>query len=143
MHHSAPPRVNKDMRARFPVVIFAAAFLAACSSGGGSAQPAAAVLARQIPGCSVYPWPTHGLEATLAACNMGESGPQYVIATFSSSADEAQWIANDGSDSTSEASTGQRCCVQGSGWAVAESPYPSSPDFSPVLKALGGKQVSP
>lgn len=132
------------MRLCFPAAIVAAVFLAACSSGT-SPTPTAAALAHKIPGCTVYSWPSEGLAVQVAACNMPgavDNGAQYVIATFSSATDEAQWIANGGSEGAGAAAPGSLCCVKGDGWAAAESPNPQPYGFGPVLKALGGQQVS-
>jgi len=141
------------MRLRFPAAILATVFLAACSSS--IAPPAATVgpsattgplsaagLARQIPGCAVYPGDVMAPELQDVYCKMPD-GEKFEIATFTSSSDEAQWIA-DGSIPDDPSATYPGCCVQGTGWAAAiYDPGDSMHwNFSPVLKALGGRRVS-
>ena len=119
------------------LAVSAAVLLAACG-GSGSSPATAASLANRIPGCGALVVNTPPVMARQdVTCQMAD-GELIEIVTFASPAAETQWIS-DGGEPIAPDPVYAGCCVQGAGWAAdVDAPY----DFDPVVKALGGREVT-
>lgn len=102
------------------------------------AQP----LAQRIPGCGSLTTNTPPVMAEQDVLCTTADNEIFGVVTFTSAADETQWISDGGySEAPDPVYVG--CCVQGSGWAASiYAAGNSGYDFDPVLKTLGGRQVS-
>jgi hypothetical protein len=129
------------MRTRLAAL--AAITLAAAAACGSSAPPTAASLAQRIHGCTGVTVNTPAVIVQQDVTCLMPDDEQFEIATFANSADETTWISDGGTpDYPAPGAFG--CCVEGNGWAadVAESGVNDIYDLGPVLKALGGREVS-
>ena len=139
MTHRHDPR----MRPRVPAILAAGAVIAvtACG-GGGSTATTAQSLAQRIPGCGSIVVNTPPVMAEQDVTCTTTDNEQIEVVTFASSADETQWIT-DGGEPIAPDPVYAGCCVQGNGWAAAVAgPGGSGYDLDPVVKALGGREVS-
>lgn len=116
-------------------MIFLAALLALAACGGSSTTTplTASQLAHKIPGCHAFLNSTPSVLATGdVSCTTG--GVSDEVVTFTSMASEVKWIQAQGQ--------WYGCCVEGHLWAATyNSPAPVN-GFTPIIKALGGREVS-
>lgn len=117
---------------RSAALILLAAVLAAC--GSGTTTPlTASQLAHKIPGCGHFLAQTPSVLATGdVTCTTG--GITDEVLTFASMSDETRWIQAQGPY--------YGCCVEGHLWAATYSSGTPVNGFTPVIKALGGRQVA-
>lgn len=118
---------------RRPVILAAVALaLAAC----GSSPPApltAGQLAHKIPGCHGFLSRAPDVLATGdVSCTTG--GITDEVVTFASMGDETRWIQAQGA--------WYGCCVEGHLWAATYNSGTPVDGFTPVIKALGGREVT-
>ena len=139
MTHRHDPR----MRPRVPAILAVGAVIVLAACGGGGSGQTAASLAQRISGCGFITASTPPVIAEQDVTCLMPDGEQLEVVTFASSASEGQWISDGGSPSTPDPAY-LGCCVQGNGWAadVSATGPVGSYDFGPVVKALGGRQVS-
>jgi hypothetical protein len=108
----------------------------------GTAAPSAMSLAQKITGATgcqaATPDPTSTGDVT---CTLPD-GSQLELATFTTSADETQWIRDGGTGLPPDPSYAG-CCIQGSGWAATVgAPAYVVRGSVPVIAALGGRVVT-
>jgi hypothetical protein len=114
--------------------------LAACGSGGSPVT--AASLAGRIPGCGSLITNTPAVMAEQDVTCTTQDNEQIEVVTFATSADETQWISDGGYPAAPDP-VYVGCCVQGSGWAAQINAAGNDGyDFGPVLRALGGREVT-
>jgi hypothetical protein len=117
---------------RFAVPAALALLLAACSSP--SAPLTAGQMARKIPGAHGCYANTPGVLAIADETCYTPGGGTVDVITFTSGGDEVRWIQAQGAY--------HGCCVQGRLWAATFSSAVPVDGFAPVIRALGGRQVS-
>lgn len=109
------------------------AVVAAC--GGTPAQPSltASQLAHKIPGCHDFLSRTPDVLASGdVSCSVGGTSDEVV--TFASMSSETRWIQAQGA--------WYGCCVEGHLWAATYNSGVPENGFAPVIKALGGREVT-
>lgn len=117
---------------RSAALVLLAAVLAAC--GSGPAQPlTASQLAHKIPGCHGF---ASGTPSVLAVADVScTDGTETVdVVTFASTGNETRWIQAQG--------PWYGCCVQGHLWAATYNSGTPMDGFAPVIRALGGREVT-
>lgn len=106
--------------------------LAACG-GGTSAPLTASQLAHKIPGCHGFLSRTPDVLATGdVSCTVG--GITDEVVTFARMSDETQWITKQG--------LWYGCCVEGHLWAATYNSGTPVNGFTPLIRALGGREVT-
>jgi hypothetical protein len=139
MTHRHDPRT----RPRVPAILAAGVVIAVTACGGGGTATTAQSLAQRIPGCGPVVVNTPPVMAKQDVTCLMPDGEQFEVVTFASSADEGQWIADGGYPSQPDPAY-LGCCAEGNGWAAAvDATGPQGAyDLDPVVKALGGREVS-
>jgi hypothetical protein len=120
-----------------------AVLLAACGGANASSgPPSARTLAKRIPGCSDITKMTPAvIEIQDVECNLPDGGV-VEIGTFPNSRDEQQWISDGGSPMSPDPGNSQ-CCIQGKLWAATVDNSGSlGQDFSTVMAAIGGREIT-
>lgn len=118
---------------RSAVLVLLAAVLAAC--GSGPAQPlTASQLAHKIPGCHGFLAQAPSVLATGDVSCTAADGISDEVVTFASTGNEIRWIQAQGA--------WYGCCVEGHLWVATYSSGVPVNGFTPVIHALGGRQVT-
>jgi hypothetical protein len=131
------------MRPR-PLLLVLSAALAVVAGCGSSGPPSASSLAQKIPGCAHVTADTPAVDEVQQVGCIRPDGAVITVGTFSSSANETQWISTGGDPAASDPAF-SGCCIQGSGWAAtvgfnAQS-GPVDVDYQSVISAIGGREV--
>lgn len=116
------------------IVFLAAVALTLAACGSSSTTPlTASQLAHKIPGCHGFLDNTPSVLATGdVSCNVG--GVSDEVVTFASMSSETRWIQAQGQ--------WYGCCVAGHLWAAFYNSGTPYNGFTPIIKALGGREVS-